>query len=81
MFIFSREYLKLNKDDRKSALKDFKSPQFIFTLGFCIAGAFLALLGNLLTISAINLLGILLLVISGVVSFVLIWKKIKLGQC
>ena len=55
-FMVVRAYLKMNPDDQKSAINDFKSSRFIFTIGFIVIGAFLAHLGFLFSVSIIEML-------------------------
>ena len=38
-FMVVRAYLKMNPDDQKSAINDFKSHHFILTIGFLVMGA------------------------------------------
>ncbi|WP_255585203.1 hypothetical protein [Virgibacillus saliphilus] len=68
----------MSSEDRKSAMDDFKRPSSIFTMGFLTAGAFLATLGNALAVHIINIVGIVLLGIGGIVSFLHTWRKNKL---
>lgn len=77
-FMVVREYLKMGKEDRKGAIDDFKTPGFIFTIVFVVVGAFLANLGNMLTVHIIKLVGIVLLAIGGIVLCVDTWRKNKL---
>lgn len=70
-----REYVKMEPEDRKSAVGDFKTPNFIFTIGFLVIGAFLATLGNAITIYSLNIVGIVFMSIGGFVSFIQTWKE------
>ena len=54
-FMVVRAYLKMNPDDQKSAINDFKSSRFIFTIGFIVIGAFLAHVGFLFSVSIIEI--------------------------
>ncbi|WP_337017985.1 hypothetical protein [Oceanobacillus massiliensis] len=76
-FMVVRTYLKMDTDDRDSAKKDFRSSHFIFTFGLLLIGYFLASIGNLLTLNIIKLLGIFLMIISGITITVDMWKKNK----
>lgn len=73
----AREYLNMNREDRKSAIGDFKTPRFIFTIGFLVVGAFLATLGNAVTVHIIKIIGVVLIVLGGFVSFVTMWGENK----
>lgn len=79
-FMVAREYFKMNKEERKSAMRDFKTPGFIFTIGFLVTGAFLATLGNTFTVNIIKMVGIVLVIIGGIVSTVDKWKRNKMGS-
>lgn len=72
-----RAYLKLNSDDKKAAMNDFRSRQFIFTILFIIIGAFVAHLGVLLSVSIIELIGIVFFILGGIFSTLNMWKKSK----
>lgn len=52
-----RAYLKMNTDERKSVISDFRSRRFIVTIGFIVMGAFFAHLGSLFSIRIIELIG------------------------
>ncbi|UJL45258.1 hypothetical protein KFZ58_12655 [Virgibacillus sp. NKC19-16] len=52
-FMVVRAYLKMGKEDRMSAMKDFMSSNFIFTIGFLAIGAFLATFGNTFSLNTI----------------------------
>src|SRR5699024_8089933 len=75
VFMVTREYLRMSKEDRQSAKSDFKTPNFIFTIEFLIAGAFLISMGHTLTIQIIKIVGIVLLFIGGIVKSASIWRK------
>ncbi|WP_058949398.1 hypothetical protein [Oceanobacillus picturae] len=77
-FMIVQTYLKMDTDDRNSAKKDFKSPYFIFTIGSLVIGYFFASLGNLLSLTIINLLGISLMIIGGIKITVDRWKRDKM---
>ncbi|KHF37902.1 hypothetical protein [Halalkalibacter okhensis] len=75
IFMVIRTYLKMNVDDRKSAKSDFKTPRFIFTIGFTIVGIFIAQIGSILRTEIVNTIGIIILAIGGMVSVVDTWRK------
>ncbi|MEI3611869.1 hypothetical protein [Pseudogracilibacillus sp. SO30301A] len=77
IFIVMRAYLKLDTKDRNSAKKDFKTPNFIFTIGFLIIGLFLAQIGSIFSITIVNLIGIILLAVGGIVAGIDMWKTSK----
>lgn len=77
-FMVVREYIKMSAEDRKSARDDFKTPNFIFTIGFLVVGCFLATMGNAFTFGSINIVGIVFFGIGGVVSFITMWKESKM---
>src|SRR5690625_2658106 len=77
-FMVGREYIKMSAEDRKSAIDDFKTPNFIFTIGFLVAGCFLATLGNAFTFYGLNIIGIIFIGIGGVVSFITMWRENKI---
>ena len=72
-----RVYLKMNPDDQKSAINDFKSSRFIFTIGFIVIGAFLAHVGFLFSVSIIEMIGIVFFTLGGIFSAFDAWKKSK----
>ncbi|CEG26399.1 hypothetical protein [Bacillus sp. B-jedd] len=74
-FMGIREYLKMDQDDKKTVMKDFRSPDFIFTIGFFVLGALLTQLGDLFTFSTIKGIGFVLIMISSIVSTFHTWKK------
>lgn len=69
-FIVLRGYLKLNTDDKKSVINDFRSRRFIFTICFIVIGGFFTHLGTLMDIGIIKSVGIVLLILGGIFS----WK-------
>ncbi|MGE7602470.1 hypothetical protein ACQKL5_08145 [Peribacillus sp. NPDC097675] len=77
-FMVVRGYLKMNTDDRKSVVHDFRTPRFIFTIGLLIMGAFLTQLSIVFTIHAMKAIGIGLLSIGGIFSIVNLWKDSKI---
>jgi len=77
-FMVFRAYIKMNTDDKKSAMSDFKSRHFISTIGFLLTGAFFAQIGALFSISIMKVMGIVLLVLSGFFSMLDMWKKSKI---
>lgn len=76
-FTVVRAYLKMNPDDQKSAINDFKSSRFIFTIGFIVIGAFLAHLGFLFSVSIIKFVGLVFFALGGIFSAFDTWKKSK----
>ncbi|WP_186580266.1 hypothetical protein [Aquibacillus kalidii] len=78
IFMITRTYLKMNVDDRESAKRDFKTPRFIFTMGFPIVGIFIAQIGSFLRTDVVNTVGIIILAVGGTVSVVDMWRKNKL---
>lgn len=77
-FMVVRAYLKMNTDDRKSAINDFKSARFIFTIGFLVIGAFVAHLGILFSLRVVEIIGIIFLTLGGIFSAFDIWKRSKI---
>lgn len=63
--------------DQKSAMDDFKSRRFIFTLGFVGFGFFLCHLGSLLSLSFFKTIGVFLLAVGGFFSIINTWKISK----
>ncbi|PJO43398.1 hypothetical protein [Lysinibacillus xylanilyticus] len=55
-FMVVRGYLKMNTDDKKSAINDFMSRHFIFTIGFIVIGFFFTQLGTLFAVSIIRIM-------------------------
>ncbi|WP_338751080.1 hypothetical protein [Bacillus sp. FJAT-52991] len=78
VFMVGRAYLKMSEEEKKEAMTDFKSPRFIFTIGFLIIGSFLAIVGGLLEVNIIKISGNALLIIGGIVSVLQMWKRNKL---
>lgn len=74
-FMAIRGYLKLDSEDKKLVIKDFRSSHFIFTIGFFIIGAFLTKFGDSFTSSIIKGIGIVFLMVSSFVSTVYAWKN------
>lgn len=77
-FMVVRAYLRMSMEDRKSAISDFKSFRFIFTIGFSVIGAFLAHLGFLFSVSIIEIIGLVFFVLGGIFSAFDTWKKSKI---
>src|SRR5690625_7603556 len=74
-FMVVREYIKMSAEERKSAIDDFKTPNFIFTISFLVVGCFLATMGNAFTFQSINIVGIVFLDIGGIVTFITPWRE------
>lgn len=72
-----RAYLKMNTDDKKSAINDFKSRRFIFTIGFMVTGAFFAHLGAIFAVSIFKIIGTVVILLGGTFSALTAWKKSK----
>jgi len=72
-----RTYFKMSKEERKEAMSDFKSAKFIFSAGFVILGWFLATLSQLFTLGVLEIVGIVILTIGGVVASLQNWKVSK----
>ncbi len=68
----------MNTDDKKSAINDFRSRRFIFSIGFIVIGAFFTHLGALFIISIIKTIGIVLLILGGFFSTLDMWNKSKI---
>ena len=77
-FMVVRAYLKMNPDDQKSAINDFKSHHFILTIGFLVMGAFIRHLGILFNINTIEVIGIAFFALGGIFSAFDTWKKSKI---
>ena len=75
--MITRSYLKMNNDDRKSALNDFKSCRFLTTTGFMLIGAFLTHIGFLIAIRLIEVIGIVFFALGGILSVTYMWNKSK----
>ena len=74
-FMVVRAYLRMNIEDRKSAINDFKSSRFIFTIGFIVIGAFLTNLGFLFSIRTTKFIGLIFFALGGIFSAFDTWKK------
>lgn len=79
-FMVIRAYLRMNMEDRKSAINDFKSSRFTFTIGFIVIGAFLAQLGFLFSVSIIEFIGLVFFALGGFFSAFDTWKKGKINS-
>src|SRR5699024_5804692 len=77
-FMGDQEYMKMHAEDRESAIDDFKTPNFIFTIGFSVVGAFLATLGKAFTGSIIIAVGIIFSGLGGITSFIFMWRENKI---
>ena len=77
LFLMSRAYLKMDATDRKSAMDDFKSRRFIFTIGFVAIGFFLTHLGSLLSVPLLKTIGIIILALGGLFSTIDTWNTSK----
>ena len=77
-FMVVRAYLKMNPDDQRSAINDFKSRHFILTIGFLVMGAFVAHLGILFSVRIIEIIGIIFLTLGGIFSAFDIWRSSKI---
>lgn len=71
-------YLKMNDHDKKSAMNDFKSRRFIFTIGFIVMAAFFTHLGIVFTITIIKVIGIIFISLGGIFSMLDMWKINKI---
>ena len=80
-FMVVRAYLKMNPDDQKSAINDFKSSRFIFTIGFIVIGAFLAHLGFLFSVSIIKFVGLVFFALGGIFWHLIRGRKVKPRVC
>lgn len=76
--IVVKGYLNMNNDDKKSAIYDFRSSRFVLTIGFIVMGAFFAHLGSLFAIRVMELIGILIFALGGILSAINIWHKSKI---
>ncbi|CAM3889785.1 hypothetical protein [Lederbergia lenta] len=79
-FIVVRGYLKMNTEDKKSAINDFRSRRFILTTGFINFGAFCAHLGFLFDISIVKIIGLLFFILGGIFIIVNIWNERKISS-
>ncbi|MCK1996027.1 hypothetical protein MPH47_02085 [Psychrobacillus psychrodurans] len=76
-FIVVRTYFKMNTDDKKSAINDFRSCRFVLTIGFIVMGTFFAHLGSLFAIRIMELIGIGFFTLGGFLSAINLWNKNK----
>ncbi|MGE7094309.1 hypothetical protein ACQKII_23340 [Lysinibacillus sp. NPDC048646] len=79
-FMVVRGYLKMNPDDKKSAMHDFRSRHFIVTIGFIVIGYFLTHVGTLFAVSIIQIIGVTLMILGGILSMLTRWKKSKISS-
>ncbi|MFZ0443609.1 MAG: hypothetical protein WAM95_02950 [Bacillus sp. (in: firmicutes)] len=77
-FMVVRAYLKMNPDDQRSAINDFKSRHFILTIGFLVIGAFIAHVGILFSLRFIEIMGIIFFILGGIISAFDIWNRSKI---
>ncbi|MEK3955975.1 MULTISPECIES: hypothetical protein [unclassified Psychrobacillus] len=77
-FMVVRRYFKMNTDDKKSAINDFRSCRFILTIGFIVMGTFFAHLGSLFAIRIMELIGIGFFALGGFLSAINLWNKNKI---
>ena len=70
--------MKMDATDQKSAMDDFKSARFIFTLGFVGLGFFLLHLESIFTFTLLKITGLFLLITGGIFSTASIWKTSKI---
>lgn len=68
----------MSEEEQQEAMTDFKSPRFIFTIGFNVIGAFLATLGGLLKVDGMKMSGYIFITIGIIVAIVTMWKTSKL---
>ena len=80
-FMVVRAYLKMNIEDRKSAINDFKSSRFIFTIGFILIGAFLAHVGFLFSVSIIEFIGVVFFALGESFLHLIHGRKVKSRVC
>ena len=73
-----RAYIKMNTEDQRSVVNDFKSRSFILTIGFMVMGAFLTHLGSLFAFRKIELIGTVFFTLGGIFSAIHIWNKSKI---
>lgn len=73
-----RAYIKMNTEDQRSVVNDFKSRSFILTIGFMVMDAFLTHLGSLFAFKKIELIGTVFFTLGGILSAVNIWNKSKI---
>ena len=72
-----KAYIKMNEEEIKSAMDDFKSKRFIVTIGFMLAGTFLSHAGMLFDLLIMKGIGIILFALGGVISTKDMWKVSK----
>lgn len=77
-FMVTRAYLKMDAEDKKSAMEDFKSFRFLFTMGALGVGTFVIHLGDLLSLTLLTTIGICLFSVGGFFSIVITWKHSKI---
>ncbi|MBT2570029.1 hypothetical protein [Planococcus sp. ISL-110] len=77
LVLMSWAYLKMDADDRKSAMNDFKSRRFIVTIGSVTFGAFLIHLGSVLSVQLLETIGLFILALGGIFSIITTWKSSK----
>ena len=78
IFVGTRAFFKMNTEDKKSVIIDFKSRRFISTIGFIVIGGFFIHIGTLLVVGIIKFIGIGLFTLGGVFSIFCLWKDSKL---
>lgn len=71
-------YFKLSAEEKRSVIKEFKSPQLIFTVGFTLLGVFLTNIAAIGSNDFVRILGNVFLLIGGLVTMVVIWKVSKI---
>lgn len=77
VFMGGRAYLKMNAEDKKSAMSDFKSSRFIFTIGFIAMGGFIGHVGFLFSVRTLEVFGFSLFILGGIISVISMWKDNK----
>lgn len=77
IFFMVRAYIKMDQSDRNDAKKDFKTPRFIFTIGFLAVDMFITQLGSVLSIDLIHIIGTIMLIVGGIVATIDIWGRNK----
>ncbi|SHG38276.1 hypothetical protein [Ornithinibacillus halophilus] len=75
IFMVIRTYIKMDVNDRKSAKRDFRRPRFVFTIGLIVIGTLISQIGSILLLEIVNLVGIIILSIGGIVSVVGMWRE------
>ncbi|MCM3442674.1 hypothetical protein [Metabacillus halosaccharovorans] len=76
-FIVVRAFLKLDMNDKKSAISEFKSWGFILTIGFIVAGAFLVHVGILFVMRIIEVIGFIFFSLGGIFTAIDMFKRKK----